>query len=94
MPASVTVRLPGSLRPLCENKETVSVEGATVGEVLANLTARYSGVGGKLFPQPGKLGKWVNVFVNGEDIRFLSDQATALKGGEEVSIVPAVAGGM
>lgn len=93
MSVSVNVRLPSSLRPLAGNQEVVAVAGSTVGEVLTNLTAKYDGIAGKIFPQPGKLGKWVNVFVNGEDIRFLSDQATELKGGEEISIVPAVAGG-
>lgn len=94
MSVSVNVRLPSSLRPLCGNQDVVAVAGKTVGEVLTNLTTRYAEVAGKLFPQPGKLGRWVNVFVNGEDIRFLSEQQTELKGGEEVSIVPAVAGGM
>jgi len=93
MSVSVNVRIPSSLRPHCNGQEVVSVAGSTVREVLGNLTTQFGGMSAKLFPQPGRLGKWVNVFVNGEDIRFLSDQDTPLSGGEELSIVPAVAGG-
>jgi molybdopterin synthase sulfur carrier subunit len=93
MSATVNVRIPSSLRPQCGNQELVAVSGATVGEVLKNLTAQYGGIASRLFTNGGQVSRWINVFVDGEDIRFLSDQATPLQGGEEVSIVPAVAGG-
>jgi MoaD family protein len=93
MSATVNVRIPSSLRPQCGNQELVSVTGGTVGEVLKNLTAQYGGIASRLFAQNGGVSRWINVFVNQEDIRFLSELETPLQGGEEVSIVPAVAGG-
>jgi molybdopterin synthase sulfur carrier subunit len=90
---SLTVRIPTQLRTLTGGAGEVAAEGSTVGEVLKALDAAHPGMGERLFDESGKLRRFVNVFVNEEDIRFLDGLQTALVGTETVSIVPAVAGG-
>ncbi|HUZ19625.1 MAG TPA: ubiquitin-like small modifier protein 1 [Acidimicrobiales bacterium] len=89
----VTVRIPTQLRPLSAGNSEVSVEGATVVEVLKALEAAHPGFHDRLFDETGKLRRFVNVFVADEDIRFLDGIDTAVGEGSTVSIVPAVAGG-
>ncbi|MEI6616166.1 MAG: MoaD/ThiS family protein, partial [Cyanobium sp. ELA507] len=72
---------------------TLSLEAGSVDELLVALNARYPGIIDRLCDEGGKLRRFLNVYVNSEDIRFLDHQATALADGDEVSIVPAVAGG-
>jgi molybdopterin synthase sulfur carrier subunit len=91
MPISVSIPTP--LRPLTDNLDTVEVDGATIGELLTGLDSRYPGIGERLLDAQGNVRRFVNVYVNGEDIRFLQDKETAVKAGDEVSIVPAIAGG-
>jgi molybdopterin synthase sulfur carrier subunit len=91
MPIPVTIPTP--LRPLTENLDIVEVEGATVSELLAALDRRYPGIGERLLDAQGNLRRFVNIYVNGEDVRFLQDKETPVKPGDEVSIVPAIAGG-
>ena len=91
MPISVSIPTP--LRPLTDNLDTVEVDGATVTELLAALDKKYPGIGERLVDPQGNVRRFVNVYVNGEDIRFLQDKETAVKNGDEVSIVPAIAGG-
>jgi MoaD family protein len=90
---SVTVRIPTQLRELSSGAAEVSLEGASVSDILNALNAQFPGFGGRLFDDEGTLRRFVNVFVNDEDIRFLDGVDTTLSGGETVSIVPAVAGG-
>jgi molybdopterin synthase sulfur carrier subunit len=78
---------------LTDNLDTVEVEGATVADLLASLDRKYPGIGERLLDAQGNVRRFVNIYVNGEDIRFLQDKETPVKAGEEVSIVPAIAGG-
>ena len=93
MAVSVRVRIPTQLRTLCGGDSEVTVEGATVGEVLKALDAAHPGFQDRLFDDAGKLRRFVNVFVAEEDIRFLQGLETPVEPGQTISIVPAVAGG-
>ena len=88
-----TIQIPTPLRPFTDKKESVEVSGATVGELLADLTTRYDGLRKHLYAEDGKLRNFVNVYLNDEDIRFLKNLETPVKEGDEISIVPAIAGG-
>jgi molybdopterin synthase sulfur carrier subunit len=88
-----TIRIPTPLRKLTEGREEVAASGATVGEVLANLDRAYPGIKARIFDDSGAVRKFVNIFANDEDIRFLKNLDTPLKESDEVSIVPAIAGG-
>ena len=90
---AVQVLIPTPLQKFTNNEATVSLEASTVDGLLQALEGRYPGILGRLCDEAGKLRRFLNVYVNSEDIRFLDHQATALKDGDEVSIVPAVAGG-
>ncbi len=90
---SVSVRIPTPLRKLTGGADEVSIEGANVGEIIENLEAAHPGLKERLCDDAGEIRRFVNVYVNDEDVRFLQGRATALKDGDEVSIVPAIAGG-
>src|SRR5688572_18575702 len=87
------VLIPTPLRPYTDQQDAVEVDGTTVGELLASLTARYGDLRKHLYSEEGKLRSFVNVYLNDDDIRYLDREATALKPGDVVSIVPSVAGG-
>ncbi|MGA2539995.1 MAG: MoaD/ThiS family protein [Verrucomicrobiota bacterium] len=87
------VRIPTPLRKLTNNEELVEVNAATIGGAIAELQARFPGIKERLVDETGGIRRFVNVYVNEEDIRFLQNQETALKEGDEVSIIPAIAGG-
>ena len=87
------VRIPTPLRKLTNNDDVVEVNAATVGDAIAELEARYSGIKERLLDDAGEVRRFVNVYVNEEDIRFLENQKTPLKDGDEISIIPAIAGG-
>jgi sulfur-carrier protein len=89
----VQVRIPSVLRRQTEGAESVLLEGQTLGEILEGLETRYEGLRGKLRGPRGEIRRFVNIYVNQEDIRFLDNKATKLKDGDEVAIVPAIAGG-
>jgi molybdopterin synthase sulfur carrier subunit len=89
----IPVSIPTPLRPLTANLDTVEVDGSDVGQLITALDQKYPGIGERLLDAQGNLRRFVNVYVNGEDIRFLQDKSTAVKQGDEVSIVPAIAGG-
>jgi molybdopterin synthase sulfur carrier subunit len=91
---AVTVRIPTTMRPISGGSSTVSVEGSTLGEVLAALEAAHPGFQERLFDEAGALRKFVNVFVADDDVRYLDGLETKVPAGETVSIIPAVAGGM
>lgn len=88
-----TIRIPTPLRKLTGERETVEAEGATVGALLDALNEDYPGLRERICDEQGNVRRFVNVYVNDEDIRFLEDKATAVKPGDEISIVPAIAGG-
>ncbi len=90
---SVKVRIPTPLQKLTGDKGEVEVKAATIQELLANLEKNFPGIQARICDESGKLRRFVNVYVNEEDIRFLSQEATPVKDGDEVSIVPAIAGG-
>ena len=90
---AVTVRIPTPLHRLTNGQGEVACEGATVSALLADLERRYPGVKERLCDEQGKLRRFVNVFVNEEDIRFLQGDQTPVKDGDDVSIIPAIAGG-
>lgn len=88
-----TVRIPTPLRKLTQDQEVVAAEGNTIGEILANLDATYPGLGERICDEQGNVRRFVNIFLNDEDIRFLGEKGTTVKDGDEISIVPAIAGG-
>lgn len=90
---AITVRIPSVLRNLTNGTEMVTVGAASVDAMIAELEARHPGLKARLCDDQGRLRRFVNVFVGEEDIRFLDGQATALKDGDLVDIVPAIAGG-
>lgn len=87
------VFVPSPLRRHTGGQARVEVPGATVGEVLANLTTAYPGLSGQLLDDAGQVRAYINVFLNGTEIRTLKGQATAVTAGDEVSVIPAMAGG-
>ena len=90
---SVTVRIPTPLRKHTDGNETVEVEGTTAGEVLQNLGEAHPGLRDKIFTDDGDVRRFVNVFANDRDIRFQEKLDTEVEDGDQVSIVPAIAGG-
>ena len=89
----VAVRLPTVLRPAAGGSSTVTANGSTIGEVLADLVATYPSMAGQVLTDDGVLHKFVNVYVNDDDVRYLDQLDTKVADGDEVSILPAVAGG-
>ena len=90
----VTVRIPAPLRKLTNEQDTVVAnESGTLAELIDALEAEHAGLKERLCDETGELRRFVNVYINGEDVRFLSGLDTAVESGAEVSIVPAVAGG-
>ena len=87
------VRIPTPLRKLTNNEEVVEVNSATIGDAITELQSRYPGIKERLVDEKGEVRRFVNVYVNEEDIRFLQNQSTPLKEGDEISIIPAIAGG-
>ena len=90
---SIQVTIPTPLRNITGNQETVTVEGETIDALLTNLDKAFPGIGERLLDDKGNVRRFVNIYVNGEDIRFLQDKATAVTEKDEISIVPAIAGG-
>jgi len=90
---AVEVRLPTVLRPFANGDKTITAEGATVADVVGCLVEKYPGMKPNLIGDDGSLHRFVNVYVNDEDVRYLDKLDTALVDGDELSILPAVAGG-
>ena len=87
------VRIPTPLRKLTNNEEVVEIDASTIGAAITELQTRYPGIKERLMDESGQVRRFVNVYVNEEDIRFLKNQDTPLKDGDEISIIPAIAGG-
>ncbi|MDT0305471.1 MoaD/ThiS family protein [Streptomyces sp. DSM 44917] len=90
---SVTVRIPTILRTYTGGASEVTAEGTTLGEVLADLDRQHQGIAARVLDEDGKLRRFVNVYVNDDDVRFAEGLGTATPDGAGVSIIPAVAGG-
>lgn len=90
---AVTVRIPTPLQKLTANMADVAVEAGTIGDMVESLEAKYPGIKERLCDESGRLRRFVNVYVNEEDIRFLDNENTRVEDGSEVSIIPAIAGG-
>jgi sulfur-carrier protein len=90
---TVEVRLPTVLRSAAGGVSSVNVEGSTIGEALTDLVRRYPGVEGQVLTDDGTLHRFVNVYVNDDDVRYLDQLDTKLAAGDTISILPAVAGG-
>ena len=87
------IRIPTPLRKLTNGKEEVSATGGTIGALLANLEIQFPGIKERICDDSGQVRRFVNIFANDEDIRFLQNLETPVKDSDEVSIVPAIAGG-
>ena len=90
---AVTVRIPTPLRRLTQNQAEVEAEGDTVESLIENLEANYPGIKERICDESGNVRRFVNIYLNDEDIRFLDGSATAVKDGDDISIIPAIAGG-
>src|SRR5262245_28148289 len=87
------ILIPTPLRPYTDKRDAVDVSGATVGELLADLTRQHSGLKAHLYNDQGKLRSFVNIYLNDEDIRYLQHENTPVQSGDTISIIPSVAGG-
>jgi sulfur-carrier protein len=90
---AVKVRIPTPLRKLTNEQELVQVDAKTVAEAFTQLQGQFPGIQERLVDEKGDVRRFVNVYVNEEDIRFLENQNTPIKDGDEISIIPAIAGG-
>jgi molybdopterin synthase sulfur carrier subunit len=90
---AVTVRIPTPLRRLTQNQAEVEAAGSNVESIIDNLEANYPGMKERICDESGDIRRFVNVYLDDEDIRFLDGKATAVKDGAEISIIPAIAGG-
>jgi len=93
MADQVSVSIPTALRPQVGDQATIDVAGATVGEALGKISSDFPDFGKKLYNEQSQINRFINVYVNDEDIRFLENLDTPIKAGDDVSIVPAIAGG-
>ncbi|MBM3669223.1 MAG: MoaD/ThiS family protein [Actinobacteria bacterium] len=90
---SATVRIPTILRTYTDGAAEVTVDGATLGDVISDLDSRYGGIAPRVLDDQGQLRRFVNVYVDDDDVRFLEGLATPVRDGASISIIPAVAGG-
>ena len=90
---SIIVRIPTPLQKLTQNKPEVLISANTIGGVIQQLDKNYPGIKERICDEQGNVRRYVNIFLNEEDIRFLKKESTPVKDGDEVSIVPAIAGG-
>lgn len=89
----VNVRIPTPLRKLTKDKDAVQATGATIQDIIDNLEAQYPGLRERLCDERGELRRFVNLYLNDEDIRFAQGKSTPVKDGDEISVIPAIAGG-
>lgn len=90
---SVTVRIPTPLRTLTKGADEVKLEGKSIKDIVENLEANYKGIKERICDNEGQIRRFVNVYLNDEDIRFIDNLKTPVKDGDHISIVPAIAGG-
>lgn len=87
------IRIPAPLRKITDNKEVLNIQGETIGEVLTWLCVKYPDLTDRLFDENKEVRRFINIFLNDEDVKFLNEKATSCKETDEISIVPAIAGG-
>ncbi len=92
-PVSTIVRIPTVLRPAVGGDATVAVGGSTVGEVLTLLTNMFPGLQGQIIDDEGKLHRFLNVYVNDDDVRYIGGLEAPVSDGDDITLLPAVAGG-
>jgi len=90
---SVKVRVPTPLMKLTNNQAEVSAEGGTIADILNNLESQFAGIKERICEENGTPRRFINIYLNEEDIRFLDGEKTKIKDGDEISIIPAIAGG-
>jgi molybdopterin synthase sulfur carrier subunit len=90
---AVIVRIPTPLQKFTKNQSEVQAEGTTIQEVLAHLDSSFPGIRERLCDEQGMVRKFINLYLNDEDIRFIEGEQTVLKDGDELAIIPAIAGG-
>lgn len=91
---AIKVRIPAPLQKLTQEKADVEARGESIRELIEDLEKNFPGIKSRICDDTGRIRKFINFYVNEEDIRFLQQEATALKDGDEVSIIPAIAGGV
>ena len=91
---AIKVRIPTPLMKLTDNQSEVSAEGATISEIINNLENQFNGIKDRICEENGAPRRFINIYVNEEDIRFLEGEKTVVKDGDEISIIPAIAGGV
>lgn len=89
---TIEVRIPTILRPYTKDQKSVQAEGATLSAVISNLDSQYAGIAERLL-ENGALRRFINIYVNDEDVRFLGSLEAQVKDGDSITILPAVAGG-
>jgi sulfur-carrier protein len=90
---TVKVRVPTPLMKLTDNQSEVAAEGATISDILNNLENQFAGIKERICDENGAPRRFINIYLNEEDIRFLEGESTPVKDGDEISIIPAIAGG-
>ena len=91
---AIKVRIPTPLMKLTDNQSEVSAEGETISAILNNLENQFNGIKERICEENGAPRRFINIYLNEEDIRFLEGEKTAVKDGDEISIIPAIAGGV
>ena len=90
---AIKVRIPTPLMKLTDNQSEVSAEGETISDIINNLENQFNGIKARICEENGAPRRFINIYINEEDIRFLEGEKTAVKDGDEISIIPAIAGG-
>ena len=90
---AIKVRIPTPLMKLTDNQSEVSAEGETIADIINNLENQFNGIKDRICEENGSPRRFINIYINEEDIRFLEGEKTAVKDGDEISIIPAIAGG-
>ena len=91
---AIKVRIPTPLMKLTDNQSEVSAEGKTISDIINNLESQFNGIRDRICEESGSPRRFINIYINEEDIRFLEGEKTAVKDGDEISIIPAIAGGI
>ena len=91
---AIKVRIPTPLMKLTDNQSEVSAEGGTIADIINNLENQFNGIKDRICEENGSPRRFINIYINEEDIRFLEGEKTTVKDGDEISIIPAIAGGI
>ena len=91
---AIKVRIPTPLMKLTDNQSEVSAEGKTISDIINNLENQFNGIKDRICEENGSPRRFINIYINEEDIRFLEGEKTTVKDGDEISIIPAIAGGV